>query len=104
VPARLKITIFRVLQEAMNNSVRHSGAGRINVSLKKTAGALVLEIRDNGTGFAAEKLNEKDFRAGGLGLITMHERVEIAGGAFSLESAAGSGTAVIASWPEAATG
>jgi|GEM_PF-2105134 len=104
VPARLKIAIFRVLQEAMNNAVRHSGAGRLSVSLKKTAGALVLEIRDNGTGFAAEKLNGKDSRAGGLGLISMHERVELAGGTFSLESAAARGTAVIASWPDAPTG
>jgi PAS domain S-box-containing protein len=104
VPARLKIVIFRVLQEAMNNSVRHSSAGRISVCLKKTAGTLVLEIRDNGSGFAAEKLREKNSRSGGLGLISMKERVEFAGGAFSLESGSGSGTAVIARWPEAPTG
>ncbi|MCX5904376.1 MAG: PAS domain S-box protein [Proteobacteria bacterium] len=104
VPAPLKIVIFRVLQEAMNNCVRHSSADRIRVAFKKTAGTLTLKIRDNGTGFAREKPLRKDSQKGGLGLISMKERVELAGGTFSVESGADSGTAVIASWPEAPTG
>jgi PAS domain S-box-containing protein len=104
IPAGLKIILFRVLQEAANNAARHSSAGRISVSLKKTTGTLVLEIRDNGSGFAVEKLGGKDFRPGGLGLISMKERVELSGGTFSIESSAGSGTAVIACWPETPTG
>jgi PAS domain S-box-containing protein len=104
VPAPLKIVIFRVLQEAMNNCVRHSSADRIRVAFKKTVGILTLEIRDNGTGFATEKPLRKDYKTEGLGLISMKERVELAGGAFSIESGADSGTAVIASWPEAPIG
>lgn len=104
VPASLKIVIFRVLQEAMNNIVRHSRADRILVCLEKTGSTLTLEVRDNGTGFAEKKLQGENSRSSGLGLISMKERVELAGGAFLVESQEGRGTAVIASWPEAPAG
>ena len=71
----------------MNNIVRHSRADRILVCLEKTGSTLTLEIRDNGTGFAEKKLQGKNSRSSGLGLISMKERVELAGGAFFVESA-----------------
>jgi len=99
VPATLKIVIFRVLQEAMNNCVRHSSAERIRVSLNNRDGMLTFEVRDNGTGFVAEKLNRDDVQNGGMGLISMKERIELAGGSFKIESAEGKGTTIRVSWP-----
>jgi signal transduction histidine kinase len=89
----LKTPIFRLTQEALNNAAKHSGASRVTFSLSKVGGRIVLIIRDNGRGFDPEEVSK------GLGLTTMKERTELAGGQYRLESARGKGTALFASWP-----
>ncbi len=91
----LKIVICRILQEALQNVARHSGAGRVRVSLTRADGGVELRVEDDGRGFdpAARP---------GLGLDGMRERVELTGGRLRLETAPGRGTAVLASWPAAA--
>ncbi len=91
-PLPVKITIFRIAQEALNNAFRHAGGANLTVSLERAADALRLEIADRGPGFIwTERIGE-----GHLGLIGMRERVESLGGEFQLQSAPGHGTRVIA--------
>jgi PAS domain S-box-containing protein len=99
IPDRFKIVIFRVLQEALHNVAKHSKAKHVRVFLGSTDGHIELLVRDEGQGFDVEELrSEKGFSAG-FGLISMKERTELSGGAFSVESSRGKGTAVRASWP-----
>ena len=99
VPVPLKTTIFRILQEAMNNIVKHAGAGRIRVSLKKTSGMLQLSIADNGHGFDPGGVPIRHGSSRGLGLLTMKERARSSAGIFEMKSAPGQGTRISVSWP-----
>lgn len=99
VPVPLKITIFRIIQEATSNIVKHAHAGRIRVSLKKAGDALHLSIEDDGVGFdAAETANYCPLDKG-LGLLSMKERAKLSGGRYELVSALGQGTRISVSWP-----
>jgi PAS domain S-box-containing protein len=98
VPEPLKIVIYRVLQEALNNVVKHSGANRVTISLDKNNNTIQLAIEDNGCGFDLdEALSVDDFRRG-FGLASMRERIDLSGGLFSLETGRGKGTAVKGYW------
>ena len=99
VPGPLKIVIFRIVQEALNNIARHSGAELVSLCLERKDGLIHLHVEDNGTGFdlpatVAESSHEK-----GLGIAGMKERTELADGAFSIASVIGEGTIIHASWP-----
>ena len=93
VPEALKIVIFRISQEAINNIAKHSDASRVLLSLQKAEEMLELTIQDNGHGFRPDEI------AKGLGLSTMRERAELSGGVFSIQSSAGKGTLISVSWP-----
>ena len=92
IPDSLKVVIYRVLQEALNNFAKHGKGDRIELSLSKSDNILTLTIQDNGQGFDVEKVQK------GLGLESMRERVELSGGEFQLESAIGQGTTIRATW------
>ena len=98
VPDALKITIYRILQEAMNNVARHSRASELSLSLKEEDGHLHLTIRDNGVGFDTDQTAPQEGLDRGLGLASMKERTELSSGRFSIESRPGSGTTILASW------
>jgi len=90
----LQTTIYRVMQESLNNVRKHSGSDRAVVSLRQTEGGLRLEVEDHGRGF--------DVGAGGpqgFGLIGMTERVRLAGGTLRIDSNPGRGTRVSAELP-----
>ena len=93
VPDSLKIALFRVMQEAMNNIAKHSKADRVRLSLRKIEDRIELSIEDNGVGFDLENYRK------GLGLTSMRERTELSGGSFAIESTPGKGTVIKASWP-----
>jgi PAS domain S-box-containing protein len=99
LPNALKIIIYRVLQEAMNNIAKHSGAELVHLSLRKVNGRTELTIRDNGQGFDLEKISSQGATKKGLGLTSMRERVELSGGSFTIESTEKKGTILRASWP-----
>jgi signal transduction histidine kinase len=99
IPESLKIVIYRVLQEAMNNVALHSKATQSEVSLSKTGDTIELMIMDNGHGFEINELFSSDSDQRGLGIASMKERVELSGGFLVIESAMGSGTCVRAFWP-----
>ena len=100
VPESLKMVIFRVLQEAMNNIAKHSDTDLVRICFKKTDAAIALTVEDNGRGFDLEKAlflknSEKRF-----GITSMKERTELTGGFFAIKSTPGAGTAISALWPQ----
>jgi signal transduction histidine kinase len=95
----LKIVIYRILQEALNNVAKHSKAETVRVSLRQTEGELEFTIEDDGRGVDEEVLFHHGGSGAGMGLESMKERAELAGGSFAIRSAKGEGTVVQASWP-----
>lgn len=92
LPPAQEAALLRVAQEALHNALRHSGAGRVTVTLAGTpARGAVLRVRDDGHGFDPESVR----RAGRhLGLASMRDRAAAVGGTLTLESAPGRGTLV----------
>jgi two-component system NarL family sensor kinase len=104
VPPALRITLYRVLQEATSNIVKHAAATRMRVSLQRDAEALHLSIEDNGRGFDPLSVCGQCDGCGagacrGIGLVSMKERVTLSGGHYRLESSPGAGTRIHAWWP-----
>ncbi|MFP4307404.1 MAG: PAS domain S-box protein [Desulfococcaceae bacterium] len=98
VPRNLKLLIFRVVQEAVNNAAKHSEGDRVRLELTESDGRIALTLADNGGGFDVAEALQKGFRQGGLGLSSMKERTELAGGRFEIRSAPGQGTVIRAEW------
>ena len=92
LPEEHKTCIYRVVQEALNNVVRHAQASAAQVRLQRSNRGIELTVQDNGTGFDAE-------RAKGLGLLGMEERVHHLGGFFKIDSQPGRGTLLTISLP-----
>ena len=85
--------LYRVAQEALHNALRHSGATRIGVTLSRTPRRVVLEVTDDGAGFAAGASGMPG-APGGLGFASMRARATSAGGTLTIRSAPGAGTTV----------
>ncbi len=99
VSLSLKIVVYRVLQEALNNSLRHAGAQEQRISVAHADGWLTLEVSDGGPGFdVATAEGSRDDRAP-LGLRGMRERVEMLGGTLVVDSSVAGGTTVRAKLP-----
>ena len=90
LPADASLCLFRVLQEALHNSAKHSGVRHFEVHLWGTPGATHLAVRDSGAGFH----NESARKGRGLGLISMQERVKLVNGSLTLDSQPNRGTTV----------
>jgi PAS domain S-box-containing protein len=99
VPELLKIVIYRVIQEALNNAAMHSKADTIYIRLKKSGNYFEAEVEDNGNGFDFKEVSNWGDRSSGFGLKSMRERVEIIGGSFSVHSLLGAGTRVSIALP-----
>jgi PAS domain S-box-containing protein len=102
IPEPIKIVLFRVLQEALNNIAKYSHAGRVSVSLLKVSNNIELTIEDNGKGFDWQEVISTDAFDKGLGLTGMWERTHFSGGTFQIESQIGRGTTIQALWPSPA--
>ncbi len=99
IPEELKIVIYRLLQEALHNVAKHSGADRIRIALGKDRKRLRLVIADNGRGFDPATPPVRDEKTGGIGLVGMRERTEFSGGRLRVAAAPGRGTRITATWP-----
>jgi len=99
VPESLKIIIFRILQEALNNVAKHSHADLVRLHFGKTRNTIRLAIRDNGRGFDMRGVLTTEVAEKGFGITSMKERTELSEGVFAIKSALGAGTVVDASWP-----
>jgi len=93
----IEVCVYRIVQEALSNVARHSGASACTVSLNSGGGMLRLVIEDNGRGVAssANRLTSGP----GLGLIGMRERAQALGGTFSIKERDGGGTIVAVALP-----
>jgi signal transduction histidine kinase len=92
MPDEYKICIYRIVQEALNNAVRHSGARNAKVTVEHSAKSVVVRVSDDGHGFDPGRVR-------GLGILGMQERVHRLGGTFTLESAPGQSVTLIAELP-----
>ena len=99
IPESLKIPIFRILQEALNNVAKHSEAHSVQVYLGLKDGHITLAIKDNGRGVDLNSVFPTKDGKRGFGIPSMKQRTEYSGGSFSLDSEEGRGTSVQASWP-----
>jgi signal transduction histidine kinase len=88
-----EIAVYRVVQEAITNAIRHGGATRIAVTLARTKSSLVTRIADDGAGFAPDRADL------GFGIVGMRERAELAEGRLEIDSAPGEGAVVTLTLP-----
>jgi signal transduction histidine kinase len=93
-PLEVKEAVYRIAQEALNNTVKHAHAGRVELRLEQDAGGILLDFRDDGEGF-----DPADTFPGHLGLKSMRERVASLSGTLEIESAPGEGTRIRAQIP-----
>jgi signal transduction histidine kinase len=94
LPQERSLCLFRVLQEALQNAIKHSGSRQVQVSLRGGAREIDLTIVDGGAGF-----DHQAVRARGLGLTSMMERLKLVDGELSINSKPGGGTTVRARVP-----
>ena len=100
VKSIISLTVFRIVQEALNNVIKHAKAKNVSINLEFAEKSLKLYIYDDGSGFDVEKLKVRtDDMSSGFGLISMNERVELLGGDFNISSEPGKGTRLNISIP-----
>jgi len=92
LPDETKVAVYRIVQEALNNVRKHSGATAAAVQVAFAPGRLTVTVQDNGTGFATEAANAA---SGHLGLVSMTERAQSIGGQLTITSAPGQGTRLV---------
>jgi signal transduction histidine kinase len=93
----VEMTLLRVAQEALANVGKHASATRVGLTLSYMEDVVVLDVRDDGSGFTPEAAGSSN--AGGFGLIAMRQRVTRLAGAFAIETAPGQGTGISATVP-----
>ncbi len=91
---KVEATIFAIVQETVNNAVKHAQAKNIVVELKETPTVLYTLIKDDGVGFDVNEVMNNYERRGSLGMLNLHERTELIGGELSIKSAPGTGTRI----------
>ena len=96
LPAAIEIGAYRIVQESVNNAVRHAGVSQVRVRMWATPNQLGLRVEDEGRGFDPDEVWA---RGAGGGLRGLQERVLLLGGELSIESAPGAGARIIAELP-----
>ena len=99
LPPEVEIGLFRVVQEAINNIVRHAAARNVSILFNLNDRAVTAYIEDDGIGFDPIELTTPGESLRGLGLMGMRERVELVGGVLDIDSAPGAGTRIHISIP-----
>jgi signal transduction histidine kinase len=97
LPRDAALVLYRVMQEALQNAVKHSGAAKVEVTFRASGPKLTLRVADQGRGFAPEQIEG----AYGIGLAGMSERLRVVGGGLRIQSAPHGGT-IIEAWLPAA--
>ena len=95
LPPDVKVALYRIAQESLNNVAKHAEASQVNVSLHCQPSRVILSISDNGCGFSVDSIPPDH-----LGVGIMHERAEAIGAMLTVESEIGHGTEVVALWTE----
>jgi signal transduction histidine kinase len=94
LPSEVETVLYRIVQEALTNVVKHARASRVSILLTSKDSSVAAVVEDDGLGFEPQESGES-----GLGLIGMRERVGLVGGRLQIESAAGAGTTLVAEVP-----
>ena len=94
-PAMASLVLFRILQEALNNVAKHSGADRVSIFFSVEGDRVLLHVRDCRRGFEIESIQNQ----GGLGLVSMRERLQLVGGTMTVTSSPGRGAHIEAVVP-----
>jgi signal transduction histidine kinase len=97
LPSEVQVALYRIAQEALNNSAKHAEASRVEIRCWCELGRVTLLIEDDGKGFDLD-----DIPPGRLGLGIMRERAESVGARLEIESGPGSGTKVRVVWEQGA--
>ncbi len=99
IPVHIKVAIFRIVQEAFNNTIKHSRAEFMSIALKHTDAMIELNIEDNGIGIDEKRVSANgNGISRGLGLTSMRERAEYSGGQYLIDSINGKGTRIQVTW------
>jgi signal transduction histidine kinase len=98
MPSDVETLAYRVVQEALSNVKKHASATKVSVRLEASSGTLRVEVRDDGVGFDPEEAREF-LKSGRVGLASMRERAELAGGTLTVKSSRGEGTTIMATLP-----
>ena len=93
--AEQNIAVFRIVQEALTNVVRHADASALKIVMRQTPRSTSVKIQDNGRGITAAALRD----ASSIGLLGMRERAELVGATLSISAAPGKGTTVLIAVP-----
>ena len=101
VATPIEVAVLRVAQSALANTVQHANASRVDVTLTYVQGGVAVDVVDDGTGFDPTAVSGSDI--GGFGLSAMRARARTLGGSLHIESGHGEGTALAASFPDAAS-
>jgi len=96
LPRDVETSLYRIVQEALTNVVRHAQASTVGILLKRGRGKLKMFIEDDGIGFDPEQVSQADR----MGLLGMRERAEMLGGTLTIESTPGKGTSIIVEVPD----
>ena len=91
LPPEAETALYRIVQEALTNVVKHASAHRVSITLVRKDGSAVVVVEDDGEGFRPDAVRE-----GALGFAGMRERVELVGGRLTVESSPGAGTTLVA--------
>jgi len=94
LPQEVETVLYRIVQEALTNIVKHADAGRVSIVVTQRAGSVGAIVEDDGRGFDPER--DVD---GGIGLIGMRERIALLDGSVTIESAPGKGTTLVVEVP-----
>lgn len=95
IPLQVKLVVYRIIQEALNNIAKHAKARKVWLNLRGNAHCLSLHIQDDGVGFALQHLKKP-----GLGLSIMDERAKLVGGYLVISSEPGKGSRITFTWTE----
>jgi two-component system CheB/CheR fusion protein len=98
LPLAVETTLYRLVQEALNNVLKHAHASEVSVIIERRVDEMRLIIEDDGGGFSMPPPSNPELTQQ-LGLIGMHERVTLLNGTLTVESAPGSGTSIFARIP-----
>jgi signal transduction histidine kinase len=90
LPREVSLSLFRLIQEALHNSLKYSGEGHFQVHMEGDASGIQLDVRDHGVGFDVAKAKSKR----GLGLISMRERIQLLHGTIHIDSKPDCGTRI----------
>jgi two-component system, NarL family, sensor histidine kinase UhpB len=104
LPDELETALFRIIQEAVTNTVKHAKAKRVSITLQREPGAIHAVVQDDGHGFHPVHVVSKSDKDRGLGLFGMQERAALVGGTVHIDSGPGRGTTVSVSVPDRVRG